>query len=276
MPGFAKLWRDYVDHEVFQDESLWRLFTWCLCSANYRPSTVRGVRLEIGEFVVGRVSSSKLLKMPEATFDRRLKRLETMGLISRKTNSMFTVVKIIEIPVSDAGENSSDTASDTAGDTATDTANEQPLIQPTNTEGEGKNLEGENKNGAAGRPGGGRQQVRKRAAPVEAADLTIPDFLNVPEVLEALERWFAHKRGIGDRYKTAESAQAIFRNADWQTLGPEGFVVAVDWSIGNNWRGIYAKKGWNPTTAKPVIPEDPRGNLSAREEYLQRKSGDGE
>lgn len=274
MPGFVELWREYLDHEAFQDADLWRLYSWCLMSANYLPAVYRGVALEPGQFVIGRLADSQRLKIPEATFYRRMKALEKMGLISQKANKQFTVVTVLDKRPFEDHKNRSDTTVDTTSDTTGDTATEQRLIQPVITIEQGNKEQGNKEEGPpAGVGDPPKKPARKRSGnPVVSAEsITYPAGLDSPEVREAVDRWLTHKRGRGETYKTASTAQAIFQNGDWAVLGVDGFVDAVNRSIGNNWAGIYPDKkrlqGGQVINGKN--PGDPRGNFAARQEFLR-------
>ena len=100
--GYIRLLRKSLESEVFQNEGLWRLWCWCLMRATYRErwvgvSTGRGttqVKLMPGEFVYGRIAAAKALKTPGTTIEDRLRKLEAMGNITRKSVTHYSIITV--------------------------------------------------------------------------------------------------------------------------------------------------------------------------------------
>jgi hypothetical protein len=157
---WVKMHRDARDHAVFQDEWLWRLFSWCLMSANFKPTVWKGHSLLPGQFISGRHSASESLCVSPSKFKRGIDQLIELGCISTEVNSSFSVITVCnwstyqsrDVMSRTAGDTPDDTADetprDTACDTTADTADEQPtihlaiqpVIQLADTEEEFKNL----------------------------------------------------------------------------------------------------------------------------------------
>lgn len=108
-----------------------------------------------------------------------------------------------------------------------------------------------------------QEQEQKNKAAVAAGDVAIPPELDTPEVRNAVERWLRHKRQIGNTYKSAETASGMF--GDFVRAGPAAFVAAVNHSIGQNYKGIYAPSGSKNGNA---------GTPSAGKEFSRDARGD--
>ena len=94
--GWVALSRDSLDSEVFQDADLWRLWSWCLLSANWKPSTWKGKPLQPGQFIAGRISASDQLRISPSKWYRGIQRLVDLGLISIQANSTWTTVTVCD------------------------------------------------------------------------------------------------------------------------------------------------------------------------------------
>ena len=100
--GFIKLWRKSIDSSVFQDANLWKLWTWCLMRANHKDvfvpvKTGRGqtvIELKRGQFIFGRRTAAKVLKMKSSTIGYRMQVLEKLQNLDRQVNHHFTIVTI--------------------------------------------------------------------------------------------------------------------------------------------------------------------------------------
>ena len=103
MPSdWIKLFRQSVDSRVFQSEGLWKVWTWCLLRANWRKtwvsvSTGRStteVEVQAGQFVFGRQTASKALKMKPATVQDRMQKLADMQNIVIQPVTHYSIVTI--------------------------------------------------------------------------------------------------------------------------------------------------------------------------------------
>ena len=100
--GWVKLWRKTLDSDVFAVPELWHLFCWCLLSANYsvrhvQVRTGRGdtvITVGPGQFIYGRKSLARALRLKESTARRRMKRLESMGTIAIQADTHFSLVTV--------------------------------------------------------------------------------------------------------------------------------------------------------------------------------------
>ena len=91
---WVKLHRKSIDSQVFSDAALWQMFCWCLMKANWKDGWFNAVPIPAGSFATGRHAASEFLGMNAATWYKRMKKLESCGVISLKSNNRFTVVTV--------------------------------------------------------------------------------------------------------------------------------------------------------------------------------------
>ncbi len=102
--GFIKFWRCFVDERIFINPPLWQLWTWCLVKANHQDKTwepaskggSRIVEIEIkrGQFLFGRNTASKSLKVSGSTIWKRMLKLERLGFLDMESDRQGTIVTI--------------------------------------------------------------------------------------------------------------------------------------------------------------------------------------
>jgi len=100
--GWIKLHRKSVDSQAFQSEGLWKVWTWCLLKANHKDRWVsirtgRGmteVFVKRGQFVFGRKTASKELKMKPPTVQKRIVKLKNMQNLITQSDSHFSIITI--------------------------------------------------------------------------------------------------------------------------------------------------------------------------------------
>jgi hypothetical protein len=103
MPGWFKFHRALLNHEVFQDGELLRLYLLLLSRASFTNSSDRkksgkGNRIfktNIGQCVVGRRDLAESLKEPGTTCRDRLKKLEEYGLVTLHSANQYTTVTLM-------------------------------------------------------------------------------------------------------------------------------------------------------------------------------------
>lgn len=85
MEGWIKLHRIIRDHDIFKDESAFRVFMWILCSVKY----------ETGEMTSGRFWASEILGINPNTYYAILKRLDKKyDLITLSSNNKNTTILV--------------------------------------------------------------------------------------------------------------------------------------------------------------------------------------
>ncbi len=100
--GWIKLYRKSIHSQVFQNEGLWKIWTWCLFKANHEDrwvsvKTGRGetqVKLQRGQFIFGRKTAAKALKMPERTVHKRMLKLKTMQNCDIQSDTHYSIITI--------------------------------------------------------------------------------------------------------------------------------------------------------------------------------------
>ena len=101
--GFIFLHRRLIDSRVFQSEGLLKVFIWCLLKSNHDEAWVpittgRGtteVRLKPGQFIFGRKTAAKELKMNPNTVYKRIQKLQQLFIISVKSNTHYSIITIM-------------------------------------------------------------------------------------------------------------------------------------------------------------------------------------
>ncbi len=101
--GWICLHRKIIDSMVFQNEGLLKVWIWCLAKANHEiiwipVSTGRGssiVKVEPGQFIFGRKTAAKELKMKESSVHYRMKILEKHENLGMQPNSHYSIITII-------------------------------------------------------------------------------------------------------------------------------------------------------------------------------------
>ena len=110
--GWIKLHRKSIHSRVFQSEGLWKLWTWCLMRANHEDAwipitTGKGtteVFVKRGQFIFGRKTAAKALKMPGRTVYDRMLKLESMRNLATIPASHYSVVTILNYDTYQGGK----------------------------------------------------------------------------------------------------------------------------------------------------------------------------
>ncbi|MCK5607393.1 hypothetical protein KAR91_36250 [Candidatus Pacearchaeota archaeon] len=121
--GWIKLYRKSIESRVFQNEGLWKVWTWCLLKVNHSGQWVslrtgRGsieVECQRGQFIFGRLSAAKELKMNPTTVWKRMQKLKNMGNIDIKSDSQYSVITLLNMGIYQPSEIKSDSKSDRQG-----------------------------------------------------------------------------------------------------------------------------------------------------------------
>lgn len=101
--GWVKLHRKLLSSRIFANEGYLKLWIWCLLKANHEKEWVsiktgRGsteVEVLPGQFIFGRKTAAKELRMkPRTVYDRMLK-LENLQNLTIQPNSHYSIVSII-------------------------------------------------------------------------------------------------------------------------------------------------------------------------------------
>lgn len=108
MDGWVKIHRKVMNHAVFTDPYIFRLWIICLMKATYTQRSVavgsQKVELKPGQFITGRESladeynsglKTKSQHVDARTIWRWIKRLETWGSLSINSSNKFSVITIV-------------------------------------------------------------------------------------------------------------------------------------------------------------------------------------
>jgi len=243
MPGYVKLWRDYLDHDVFRDPILWQIFCWCQLNANYTASTYEGVSLSPGQFIMGTIRTANLLKIPEATLKRKLKILEDCQLIKRKATSRFTIVTVCNLEDSGDSQKQSDPAVDPPNepsiDLPSDPPNGQQMIHQMATDIEGKKgrrEEGDKEEIPPKPPKG-----RSRKAPA-----------NYPPEFEEFWSEYPRKEAKGIAFKAWVAAcDRLAKRIQFELPDAQGRLLSITRSFANSPAGMPPPPGENDYRPHP-------------------------
>jgi len=101
--GYVKLWRKVINSRVFQNDSLLKMFIWCIVKAAHKEiwvpiSTGRGtteVCLQPGQFIFGRKTASKELRASQGSTYKRLQKLKNLQILDIQSNTHFSIISII-------------------------------------------------------------------------------------------------------------------------------------------------------------------------------------
>jgi len=101
--GWIKLHRKLLNSMVFTNEGLLKVWVWCLLKANHEEEWVsiktgRGsteVKILPGQFIFGRKTASKELKMKSSTLWKRMQKLKKVENLNIESDTHFSLVSII-------------------------------------------------------------------------------------------------------------------------------------------------------------------------------------
>ena len=101
--GYVRVHRKTLDSQVFQNEGLFKVWMWCLLRANHKEEWVsikigRGtteVHLLPGQFIFGRKTAAKSLKMKEPTVQKRIKKLVNMGNCIIESITHYSIITVV-------------------------------------------------------------------------------------------------------------------------------------------------------------------------------------
>lgn len=91
---WLKLHRKSVDSRVFSDPVMWHLWSWLLMEANWKLGYFQGFEVLPGSLATSYASISSKLNCCKSTIHKRLKKLESWGMISLKCERYFTIISI--------------------------------------------------------------------------------------------------------------------------------------------------------------------------------------
>ena len=101
--GWVKMHRKLLKSMVFSNEGLLKVWVWCLLKANHEKEWVsirtgRGsteVEIRPGQFIYGRKTAAKELRMKERTVYDRMLKLENAQNLAIQPNTHYSVISIV-------------------------------------------------------------------------------------------------------------------------------------------------------------------------------------
>ncbi|HQB35861.1 MAG TPA: hypothetical protein PLY11_14080 [Syntrophorhabdus sp.] len=101
--GWICLHRKLLGSRVFHNPYLLKIWIWCLLRANHKDEWVamisgkRSIEVHIhpGQFIFGRDSAAKDLKMTPSGTWKRIKKLEMIGNLNIESNSQYSIISIV-------------------------------------------------------------------------------------------------------------------------------------------------------------------------------------
>ena len=102
--GWIKLHRQILQSQVFQNEGLFKVWVWCLLEANHAEAwvpiktgrVIQEVHVKPGQFIFGRHSAAKKIKMSPSTIWKRMQKLKNMQNLNIDSNSHYSIITIIK------------------------------------------------------------------------------------------------------------------------------------------------------------------------------------
>lgn len=257
---WIKLHRSMLESPIFQHDGLFRLWSYCLLRAAWKPgkwlipNTFTEIDVPRGAFITGRQSlhsslypltgrDGNLIKREYApapiTLWRWLQSLEKIGCVNiENVNNQCSMVTVCNYSTYQDRKSSDDQPVNNQR-----SASDQPVI----TVEEGK------------------KERRKEGKPKKAAEPlvdAIPESLQVPEFELAWREWHQYRAERGEKALTQTGLNRLLSQlAGW---GSRRSIVAIHHSIANGWRGIFEPKGdcGNGRSANGKSGEQTRFNAS--------------
>lgn len=100
--GYIPLFRKSLRSQVFQNPHLWKMWCWCLLKASHKArwvtmKTGQGdiqVEIEEGQFIFGRESAARELRMRPSSVRNRIVKLSKLRNLDVKSDRQFSIVTI--------------------------------------------------------------------------------------------------------------------------------------------------------------------------------------
>jgi hypothetical protein len=101
--SFVFLYHKTLESRVFKNEGLLKVWIWCLLKANYKESWVTlktgkssiEVKVMPGQFIFGRNSAAKQLRMNPETVRKRMNKLKNMQNLTINSTNQYSLVTIV-------------------------------------------------------------------------------------------------------------------------------------------------------------------------------------
>ena len=92
--GFIKVYRCLMEWEWYHDSHMVHLFLHLLLTANHKPQRWKGMTVERGQLITGRLALSEATGISEQTCRTCLERLKSTGSISIRSTNRYSLITI--------------------------------------------------------------------------------------------------------------------------------------------------------------------------------------
>ena len=118
--GWVRLYRKSIESQAFQNDSLWKVWTWCIMKANHQDNWVsiqtgRGlseVHVKRGQFIFGRKAAAKELRMKPSSIRNRMEKLKSMRNVDIQPDTHYSLITIINYDTYNLPQNKEDRQED--------------------------------------------------------------------------------------------------------------------------------------------------------------------
>jgi len=120
MEGWIKLHRKILEWEWYKDDKTFRVFIYLLLSANFENKKWKGIEVNRGQLITGRMSISENVGISERSVRTCLNRLKTTSELTIKTTNRYSLITINKYEAYQINEETNDQKTDQQ------TANKRP------------------------------------------------------------------------------------------------------------------------------------------------------
>lgn len=222
------LWREDVE-----PATRFEAWIYILNRANWKDNKTRlGNKfydVERGSFITSQKKLEEELSWGREKVRAFLDLLKNDGMVTIKTTSLYTKIKVINYDTYQVSQPSDHTANHTAEQPTDHTTEIQARSKVPTTENKvNKDQEGINK----------EKKLRNPLIPFEG-EITFPTNIDTPKCREEWNRWLTEKHAKRKGYKTRDSMETELRRLAKNLQTPDRFCEAIDFSIGKNYTGVF-------------------------------------
>ena len=247
--GYVKLHRGAEEHPVFDDPWIWKVFCWCLWRANYRDG-----RMPRGAFTTGRIQAADRLRASPSSVYRALRKLESLGCITLKSNNRFTTVSICNYETYQSDDASYRTTDEQQADNGW-TADEQRMDSERTTSEQQADTLKEGKEIKEGEEGTGASLVVYPSAEFLLAWNSAPGAVPARRIAGTREKHFNAR--LRDPSWDWQAALAKFPLKCF-AAEPSGWQPNIDWFLKPETVGKILEGAYDWTKPNPNAPPPPR------------------
>jgi len=257
--GYILLHRKSLDSQVWQDPNLWYVWCWCLMRATWKErwvtvvvgTSTTQVKLLPGQFLFGRHSAARALRMKPSSVRNRMAKLKNLGNLDIKEDSHGSVVTIVNWQTYQVrGESDGQPTGQPEDNRRTTVGQPQDTNNKGNKVNNGKKEK--TKTPAAAPPGvvpvgKGKRKKRKKSVFIKnnpfgptgvqpPTPIDLPEVLNTPDWIKTFGEWVEARIEIGKPLTERAVKMQLENMAKW---GVEGAIASMRRSIENGWQGLF-------------------------------------